>query len=58
MQLVLMVQWLTAHITVNLPEELHDRIMKHKEIKWAAVAREAMIKYLDMLEEAKEKKTI
>ena len=58
MQLVLMVKWLTAHVTVNLPEDLHDRIMKHKEIKWAAVAREAMIKYLDMIEEAKGKKTI
>jgi hypothetical protein len=53
-----MVKWLTAHVTVNLPEDLHDRIMKHKEIKWAAVAREAMIKYLDMIEEAKGKKTI
>jgi hypothetical protein len=50
-----MVQWLTAHITVNLPEDLYERIKKHKEIKWAAVARESMIKYLEMIEEAKEK---
>lgn len=56
MQLIFMVQWLTAHLTVNLPEELYGRIKKHKEIKWAAVAREAMIKYLEMIEEAKEKK--
>jgi hypothetical protein len=57
-----MVQWLTAHVTVNLPEDLYERIKKHKEIKWAAVAREAMISYLEMIEGAKgkgtEKKTI
>jgi len=55
MQLVLMVQWLTAHLTVNLPEDLYEKIKKHKEIKWAAVAREAVTAYLKMLEEAKGK---
>lgn len=52
---ILMVQWLIAHITVNLPEELYEKIKKHPEVKWAAVAREAMAKYVKMLEEAKEK---
>lgn len=46
-----------AHLTVGLPEDLYERIKKHREIKWAAVAREAMIKYLGMIEEAKKRET-
>jgi len=48
-----MVRWINAHVTVGLPEDLYEKIKKHKEIKWAAVAREAIIKYLKMIEEAK-----
>jgi len=47
-----------AHLTVGLPEDLYNRIKKHKEIKWAAVAREAMIKYLEMIEEAKKREAV
>ena len=50
-----MVRWINAHVTVGLPEDLYEKIKKHKEIKWAAVAREAIIKYLEMIEEAKKK---
>lgn len=50
-----MVKWINSKVSVGLPEDLYDRIMKHKEIKWAAVAREAIIKYLEMIEEAKGK---
>jgi len=50
-----MVKWLMAHLTVGLPEDLYERIKKHREIKWAAVARNAIISYLEMIEEAKKK---
>ena len=48
------VKWLNSHVSIGVPEELYDRIKKHKEVKWAAVAREAIIKYLDMIERAKD----
>jgi len=48
------VKWLNSHVSIGVPEELYDRIKKHKEVKWAAVARAAIIKYLDMIEKAKE----
>ena len=41
-------------MNIGLPEDLHDRIKKHPEIRWAAVAREFLIQYLDELEKAKE----
>jgi len=49
------VKWLNSHVSIGVPEELYDRIKKHPEVKWAAVARAAIIKYLDMIEKAKEK---
>jgi hypothetical protein len=48
------VKWLNSHVSIGVPEDLYDRIKKHPEVKWAAVAREAIIKYLDMIEKAKE----
>jgi len=53
-----MVRWLFAHLNIGLPEELCQKIKKHPEIKWGAVARNAMIKYLEMIEEAKKKETV
>lgn len=43
-----------AHITVSIPEDEYDRIKKHPEIRWASVARELLIKYLDEYEKFKE----
>lgn len=51
-----MVRWLNAQLCVGLPQELYERIKRHKEIKWACVAREALIKYLEMIEAAKKDK--
>jgi len=49
-----MARWLFAHLNIGLPEDLHDRIKKHPEIKWASVARELLTRYLDEYEEFKE----
>jgi len=57
MQDALMVRWLNAHLNIGLPEDLYERIKKHKEIKWAAVAREMLIEYLDDLEKFKEQRS-
>jgi len=48
------VKWLNSHVSIGVPDELYERIKKHPEVKWAAVARAAIIKYLDMIEKAKE----
>jgi hypothetical protein len=49
-----MVKWLTASLTVSLPEDEHDRIKKHPEIKWGQVARKFLIQYLNELEKSQE----
>ena len=49
-----MVRWLTANLTVSLPEDEHDRIKKHPEIKWGQVARKFLIQYLNDLEKSQE----
>jgi len=56
MQHLLMVRWLNAHLNIGLPEDLYERIKKHKEIRWAAVARSLIVKYLEELEKVKEAK--
>jgi len=53
MKRILMVRWLNAHLNIGLPEDLYERIKKHKEIRWAAVARSLIIDYLEELEKAK-----
>jgi len=45
-----MVRWINAHLTVGLPEDEYERIKRHPEIKWGAVARRAVIQYLNELE--------
>jgi hypothetical protein len=49
-----MVRWLNANLTVALPEDEYERIKKHPEIKWGAVARKAVIQYLNDLEKSQE----
>ena len=50
-----MARYIDAHLNIGLPEELYQKIKKHPEIKWGAVAREAVVKYLEILEERKKK---
>jgi len=49
-----MVRWLFSHLNIGLPEDLHDRIKKHPEIRWASIARELLTQYLDEYEKFKE----
>jgi hypothetical protein len=38
------------NITLSLPEELHQKLKKHPEIRWSEIARKAIQQYLDELE--------
>jgi hypothetical protein len=38
------------NMTLSLPEELHELIKKHKEVRWSEVARQAMWDYAQKLE--------
>jgi len=49
-----MVRWLNAHLTISLPEDEYQRIKRHTEIKWGAVARKLVLQYLDDIEKAQE----
>jgi len=49
-----MVRWLNAHISISLPEDEYKRIKKHPEIKWGAVARVAVLRYVAEIEKMKE----
>ena len=47
-----------GNITLSLPEELHDIVKRHNEIKWTEIARRAMWDYaktLDILDKLAEK---
>lgn len=48
-----MVQWLNARVTIALPEDEYEKIKRHPEVKWAAIARKAMVEYADHLEKFK-----
>ena len=37
------------NMTLALPEELHRELRRHKEIRWAEVARKAFIKEINRL---------
>jgi hypothetical protein len=39
-----------GNITLALPEELHDIVRRHGEIKWSEIARRAMWEYAMTLE--------
>jgi len=49
-----MARWLFAHLNIGLPEDLHKRIKQHPEIRWASLARELLVRYLDEYEKFKE----
>jgi len=51
-------KWIYAHLNIGLPEDLHDRLLKHPEIRWATVARELIIRYLDELEKFKSEQSV
>jgi len=51
-----MVKWINAHLTVGLPQELYEKIKKHKEVRWAVIARNALIEYLEKIEAMEERK--
>jgi len=51
-------KWIYAHLNIGLPEDLHDRIKKHPEIRWATVARELIIRYLDEFEKFKSEQSV
>ncbi|MHA1169293.1 MAG: hypothetical protein ACTSRU_15810 [Candidatus Hodarchaeales archaeon] len=38
------------NITLSIPDELHERIKNHPEIRWSEVARQAIKQYLDQIE--------
>ena len=39
-----------SNMTLALPEELHEVIRRHSEIKWSEIARQAMWEYAKTLE--------
>lgn len=47
---IIVVVLIMPNMTLSLPEELHDLIKKHKEVRWSEVARQAMWDYAQKLE--------
>lgn len=39
-------RWLNAKLSIALPQEEYEKIKKHPEVKWGAVARQAVLQYL------------
>jgi predicted CopG family antitoxin len=39
-----------GNITLSIPENLHEKMKKHEEIKWSEVARKAIQKKIEDLE--------
>jgi len=40
-----------TNITLSIPDEVHDKMKMHKEIRWSEVVRRAIIDYVEKLEE-------
>lgn len=38
-----------VNMTLSIPEELHETIKEHREIKWSEIARQAMFQYAEKL---------
>lgn len=38
-----------AHITLSIPDELHEEMKKHPEIKWSEAAREGIRRQMSQL---------
>jgi hypothetical protein len=49
-----MEKYLGNKLTVNLTEDLHDRMKKFPEIRWATVARGLVTKYVEKLEKGED----
>jgi len=39
-----------ANITLSIPDELHEKMKEHSELRWSEVARQAIQKKIDDLE--------
>jgi len=39
-----------ANVTLSLPDDLHRRMKKHREVRWSEVVRRAIAEYLENLE--------
>lgn len=39
-----------VNMTIAIPQELHDKMRKHSEIKWSEIARRAIREYMDELD--------
>ena len=53
-----MEKYLGHRININLTEELWDRVKAYPQIRWSVVGRELIAKYINQLEEVKEKVTV
>ncbi|MFA4701940.1 hypothetical protein [Pyrococcus kukulkanii] len=38
------------NITLSIPQEIYEKMKKHKEIRWSEVARRAIVEYLEKIE--------
>lgn len=38
------------NITLSIPQELYERMKRHKEVKWSEVVRKAIVEYLEKIE--------
>ena len=39
-----------ANVTLSVPDDLHRRMKKHREVRWSEVVRRAITEYLENLE--------
>ncbi len=45
------------NITLSIPNDVYQKMKKHKEIKWSEVARKAIIEYVEHLERGAQRTT-
>lgn len=38
-----------ANITLHIPDDVHDLMKKHREVRWSEVARRAIVDYTEKL---------
>jgi len=38
------------NMTLSIPEEIHEAMKKHKEIRWSEIARNSIVNYVKKLE--------
>ncbi len=39
-----------VNMTIAIPQDLHDKMKKHSEIKWSEIARRAIREYVEVIE--------